>query len=112
MNFKRIILTFVLLIGIIGQSYANRVSTLPQPGVKTLASHLTDIDNNFKELYRLIFAAESGYTGLGAGIITSGVLSDARIPDGITRDTELTSGLATARTTSWTTMCASFKHKY
>ena len=43
---------------------------------------------------------ESGYTGLGAGIITSGTLLDSVIPSGITRDTELTSGLATKQNAS------------
>ena len=88
MKYKNILYVFIVFIMITSTTYASRISTLPQPGVKTLGGHLTDIDNNFKELYRLIFAGESGYTGLGAGIITSGTLLDSVIPSGITRDTE------------------------
>lgn len=94
MKLKNQFFVFILLSVVwINQSYASRISTVPVPGTKSLGTHLTEINSNFIELYRLIFLTEPGFTGLSGSVITSGTIDEARISTSLVRTTALTTAL-------------------
>lgn len=55
----------------------------------TLAEYLDRIQKNFKELYQKVQPTESGFSGFNADVITSGIISEDRLPDTIVKDNDI-----------------------